>query len=130
MIQRTGLIRFLDDHLTPRFPNASMGEMRRAVILGVAVGYGLSFVAVCLAACLMGPMVADHACCAGDEGIRAADQDCCSVTPGLAHAGSGAAIVLPTTFVASPSVATVLQPLVGSVTAVEVASSPPLVLRV
>jgi hypothetical protein len=107
-----------------------MGEMRRVVTLGVAVGYGLSFVAVCLAACLMGPMVADHACCAGQDGIRTADQDCCAVTAGLAHAGSSAAIVLPTSFVASPSVATVLQPLVGATTAVEVASSPPLVLRV
>lgn len=107
-----------------------MGGMRRAGILLVAVGYGVSFVAVCLAACLMGPMVTDHACCAGDDGIRAADQDCCSVTPGLAHSGPSVAIVLPATFVAAPSIPAVFEPLVGAVAYVEAAPSPPLVLRV
>jgi hypothetical protein len=107
-----------------------MVGMRRAGIFVVALGYGLSFVAVCLAACLMGPMVADHACCAGDDGIRASDGDCCSVTPGIAHAGVHVAISLPTAFVAAPLPGLVTRALVVGVTSVEFASSPPLILRV
>jgi len=107
-----------------------MDEMRRTGILVVAVLYGLSFVAVCLAACLMGPMVADHACCAGEDGIRAADGDCCSVTPGVAHAGVHVATSLTTAFVAAPLPALVTRALVVGVTSVEFAPSPPLILRV
>ena len=107
-----------------------MDVMRRAVVLLVAVGYGLSFVAVCLAACLMGPMVADHACCAGEDGIRAADQDCCSVTPGVAHAGTHVAANLPVAFDATLSPFLVVQTVAAGVTTVEFSSSPPLVLRV
>jgi hypothetical protein len=107
-----------------------MTEMRRAAILLVALGYGLSFVAVCLAACLMGPTVADHACCAGDDGIRASDGDCCSVTPGVAHSGVHVTTSLPTAFVGAPLPTLVTRALVVRVTSAEIASSPPLVLRV
>jgi hypothetical protein len=107
-----------------------MITMRRAGILIVAVGYGLSFVAVCLAACLMGPMVADHACCAGEDGIRTADRDCCSVTPGVAHAGANVTPVLPVTLVApAPASAAIHAPAAAELR-IEFASSPPLVLRV
>jgi hypothetical protein len=107
-----------------------MCGMRRAGILLLAIGYGLSFVAVCLAACLMGPMVADHSCCAGDDGIRARDRDCCSVTPGVTHAGDNVATVLPTVFLASVPPTAVTHPLAGDPIPVEFAPSPPLVLRV
>jgi hypothetical protein len=115
--------------LTDGSLGASMEAMHRIGVLAVALGYGLSFVALCLAACLMSPAIADHSCCAGDEGIRASDGDCCSVTPGVSHGGAmltgavsrgavepvfAAAIHLPATF---------LQP-------VAVSASPPLILRV
>src|SRR6266481_6075489 len=83
-------------HLTSLLSNVSMDAMRRAGILLIAMGYGLSFVAVCLAACLMGAAVADHGCCAGEDGIRAADGDCCSVMPGVSHGGTQVAATLPT----------------------------------
>ena len=106
-----------------------MDEMRRTGILLVALGYGLAFVAVCLAACLMGPTVADHGCCPGDEGIRAADRDCCSVTPGVSHGGAQAAATLPTQAVDSPFKVAVPLP-VAPVVPVTVSTSPPLILRV
>jgi len=106
-----------------------MEEMRRIVILAVAMGHGLSFVAVCLAACLMGPMVADHACCAGDDGIRTSDQDCCSVTPGISHGGSAAAPAAPAIVDSTLFAADVLE-LVSVIRPVAASPSPPLVLRV
>jgi hypothetical protein len=106
-----------------------MEEMRRIVISAVAVGYGLSFVAVCLAACLMGPMVADHACCAGDDGIRASDQDCCSVTPGISHGGSAVAPAAPAIVHSTSFAAGVLDP-VSFARPAAASPSPPLVLRV
>jgi hypothetical protein len=106
-----------------------MDEMRRAGILVLALGYGVSFVAVCLAACLMGPAVADHGCCPGDEGIRAADRDCCSVTPSVSHGGAQVAATLPTLVVDSPF-KIALPPPVAPAVPVAVSSSPPLILRV
>jgi len=105
-----------------------MDGMRRTGILLVAVSYGLAFVAVCLAACLMGPAVADHGCCPGDEGIRAADRDCCSVTPGVSHGGAQIAATLPTLVVDSPFIVTV--PPMTPARLVAVSTSPPLILRV
>ena len=103
--------------------------MRRTGILLVALGYGLAFVAVCLAACLMGPTVADHGCFPGDEGIRAADRDCCSVTPGVSHGGEQVATTLPTLAGVTPfNVAS--PPAVGAAVPVSISTSPPLVLRV
>lgn len=107
-----------------------MGGMRRAGILLVALGYGFSFVAACLAACLMGPMLADHSCCAGEDGIRAVDSDCCSVTPGVAHGARDAAIASPPLIGFTPHQGAFVQPVAVQPTAAEVAASPPLVLRV
>jgi hypothetical protein len=104
--------------------------MRRIAILGLAASYGLSFVAVCLAACLMGSP-AGHACCAteSEQTVRAADSDCCSVTAGISCA---------TVFVAdaAPAVETVASSLDGPTTSspvapfATVAPSPPLILRI
>lgn len=106
-----------------------MNEMRRTGILLVAMGYGLSFVAVCLGACLMGPTMADHGCCPSEDGIRAVDSDCCSVTPGVSHGGAQVAdaVAVPADF--APIVMTRSAP-VAYPTPVAVSSSPPLVLRV
>ena len=107
-----------------------MSTMKRAGILIVAVGYGLSFVAVCLAACLMGPMVADHACCAGEDGIRGADRDCCSVTPGVTHAGANVTPALPAALAAPAPASAAPHIQAAAAFRIELASSPPLVLRV
>ena len=104
-------------------------EMRRIGTLVVALGYGLSFVAVCLAACLMGPAVADHGCCPSDDGIRAADRDCCSVTPGVSHGGAHVADALPMLATVSAVPVSIVPP-IAPTTPVTIATSPPLILRV
>lgn len=106
-----------------------MDRMRRVVILAAALGYGLSFVAVCLAACLMGPTVSDHGCCPTDDGIRAADRDCCSVTPGVSHQAAQVSDAVPTV-AAERSFAPTLRLPVTVVAPVATSASPPLVLRV
>src|SRR5436190_23661863 len=106
-----------------------MERMRRIGILALALGYGLSFVAVCLAACLMGPAMADHGCCVGDDGIRAADGDCCSVTLGVTH-GSAIATASAVTSVQAPLFMAHVKTSVVVVQPVTAAPSPPLVLRV
>jgi hypothetical protein len=106
-----------------------MDEMRRAGILLVALGYGFAFVAVCLSTCLMGPAVADHTCCPGDEGIRAVGHDCCSVTPGVSHGGAPVAATLPTSVVDASFRVAVLPP-AAPAAPVTVSTSPPLILRV
>ena len=102
--------------------------MRRFVGISVAVAYGLSFVAVCLATCLM-PVAADHACCATGDSIRAADQDCCSITPGVSHGTDSAApqakTVPPSTVETMASI-----PLLHESADVRASASPPLVLRI
>jgi hypothetical protein len=116
-------------YLTSLLSDGSMDEMRRAGVVLLAIGYGLSFVAVCLAACLMGPALADHACCPGEDGIRAADRDCCSVTPGVSHGGAQAVATLPPLAVDSP-VNVAVPPPVAPAALVTVSTSPPLILRV
>ena len=106
-----------------------MGEMRRTGILLVALGYGLSFVAVCLGACLMGPAVAEHGCCPAEDGIRAADRDCCSVTPAVSHGEARVADTVAVRADFAPIVVTVSAP-IAHPNPVAVSSSPPLVLRV
>jgi hypothetical protein len=106
-----------------------MDEMRRIGILVLALGYGLSFVAVCLAACLMGPAIADHACCPGEDGIRAADRDCWSVTPGVSHGGAQVAATLPTLAGETPINRAVESQAVPAAP-VTVSTSPPRILRV
>jgi hypothetical protein len=104
-----------------------MESMRRAALV-MAIVYGLSLVAVCLAACFM-PAVGEHGCCAPEEGIGTAQRDCCAVTPGVAHAAPalgptavGSSAVAPVAVLASvpsrPASCPALSP------------SPPLVLRV
>jgi hypothetical protein len=106
-----------------------MNVMRRIGTLLVALGYGFSFVAVCLSACLMGPAAADHGCCPGEDGIRAAGRDCCSVTPGESHGGTH---VADTSAVHADfaSVVVTVSASVVTPTPVAVSSSPPLILRV
>jgi hypothetical protein len=116
-------------HLTSLVSDGSMDRVRRTGVLLLAIGYGLSFVAVCLAACLMGPAVADHGCCPGEDGIRAADRDCCSVTPGVSHGGAQVAATLPTLAVDSPFKVGAPPPVAPAVP-VTVSTSPPLILRV
>lgn len=103
--------------------------MRRFGALVLALGYGLSFVAVCLAACLTGPAMADHACCPSDDGIRAADRDCCSVTPGVSHGGAQVAATLPT-FAGETPLNVAVPPQAVPTAPVTVSSSPPRILRV
>jgi hypothetical protein len=116
-------------HLTSLLWDGPMDEMRRIGILLVALGYGLSFVAVCLGACLMGPAVADHGCCPGEDGIRAADNDCCSVTPGVPHGGAQVANTVAVRADFAPLLVTLSAP-VAHPTPVATSTSPPLVLRV
>jgi len=116
-------------HLTSLSSDGSMDRVRRTGVLLLAIGYGLSFVAVCLAACLMGPAAADHGCCPGEDGIRAADRDCCSVTPGVSHGGAQVAATLPTLAVDSPFKVTAPLPVAFAVP-ITVSTSPPLILRV
>jgi hypothetical protein len=107
-----------------------MLAMRRTSILLLAAGYGLSFVAVCLGACLAAPPAAAHACCDGEDGFRAAARDCCVVTQGVSPAATH---VVPATSVAfaSPNyVAVFLPPVVANAGSATLAASPPLVLRI
>jgi hypothetical protein len=106
-----------------------MDPMRRTGILVVAVGYGLALVAMCLSACLMGPAVADHACCPGEDGIRAAERDCCSVTPGVSHGGAQLTATLSVLAADAPFTFTVPPPIVPALP-ITVSASPPLILRV
>jgi hypothetical protein len=106
-----------------------MDEMRRIGIFVVALGSGLSFVAVCLAACLMGPAVADHGCCSGEDGMKAAESDCCLVTPGVSHGGAQVAATLPAITAVAPSTIAVPR-LVAPAKPVAASTSPPFVIRV
>jgi hypothetical protein len=108
-----------------------MNVMRRVGILLVVVGYGLSFVAVCLAACLAGPMASDHACCGGDAGIRPADRDCCSVTSAVAHAETQAPAAVPMVALPASFQLPVVPPSHLAATAARpFSASPPPILRI
>jgi hypothetical protein len=103
--------------------------MRRVGIAVVAAGYALSFLAVCLGACLAPDTSSSHACCPQGEGMRAATQDCCSVVPAVSHASA------PVVGVAGrgpvpPVPARVEMPSGPLALPVAVAASPPLVLRI
>ena len=103
-------------------------DVRRAGILALSAWCGLSFVAVCLAACL-GPSASAHACCEKQGGfsIAVAARDCCDVVPGQIQAPA----VTTTAPVAILSPAAP-EPLTVSVrtTSPLVSASPPIVLRV
>ena len=107
-----------------------MVEMRRTSILLLAAGYGLSFVIVCLGACLAAPAAAEHACCDGDEGFRAAAQDCCVVTQGVSPNPTHVASAISVVFSLPDDVAVFLPPVVTYTGPATLAASPPLVLRV
>jgi hypothetical protein len=104
--------------------------VRRTSILLLAAGYGLSFVAVCLAACLAGPAAAEHACCDGEDGFRAAARDCCVVTPGVSPAATHVPPATPVVFSLPIYVAVLLPPVITNAGPATLAASPPLVLRV
>jgi hypothetical protein len=106
--------------------------MRRTAVLLAALGYGLSFLAVCLGACMGAAPATDHGCCTSDEeAFRAAGRDCCAVMPGL-----GEHSTVPAHHGAPPAAATT-QPAPGGHTAAlhfiastVPAPSPPLILRI
>ena len=108
-----------------------MGGMRRLASLCLAAGYSVSFLAVCLAACLTGPMTQDHACCSGEQGIRAVETDCCFVVAGVSHGGSD---MTPASPASAVSAETLPRPEVAALQAcswpVRAASSPPRILRI
>jgi hypothetical protein len=107
-----------------------MLAMRRTSILLLAAGYGLSFVIVCLAACLAAPAAVEHACCDQEEGFRAAVRDCCVVTQGVSPTSTHVAPAISVVFFLPDYVATFLPPVVSYAGPATVAASPPLVLRV
>jgi hypothetical protein len=110
-----------------------MVVVRRTSILGLAAGYGLSLVIVCLGACLAAPAAAEHACCDGQDGFRAGARDCCVVTQGVMPAGTHVAPAVPIVFSVPTCAAAFLPPVVtnaGPATPATLAASPPLVLRV
>jgi hypothetical protein len=107
-----------------------MDPMRRVCAFGLALGYCLSWILVCLSACMAQSAAAEHACCAQEAGINAAKRDCCSTAPTVTpqvHLVAGvpraAATGVAPEFI---EVRTFPAP----VTPVRAAASPPLVLRV
>jgi hypothetical protein len=107
-----------------------MIAVRRTSILLVAAGYGLSFLVVCLGACLAAPPAAEHACCDGEDGFRAAARDCCVVTQGVSTAGTHVAPATSVVFSLPNYVAVFLPPVVANAGPATPAASPPLVLRI
>jgi hypothetical protein len=107
-----------------------MVSMRGTSMLLLAAGYGLSFVVVCLGACLVAPPVAEHACCDQEDGFRAAARDCCVVTQGVSPAPTHVAPAISVVFFSPDYVAAFLPPAVSYAGPATLAASPPLVLRV
>ena len=107
-----------------------MVAVRRTSILLLAAGYGLSFVAVCLAACLAGSPAAEHACCDGEDGFRASAHDCCVLTQGVSPAPAHVAPATSVVFPLPAYVAGLLPPVVTNAGPATLAASPPLVLRI
>jgi hypothetical protein len=107
-----------------------MLTMRRTSILLLAASFGLSFLAVCLGACLAAPAAAEHACCDGQDGFRAAARDCCVVTQGVSPAATHVAPATSVVFSLPIYVDALLPPVVSYAGPATLAASPPLVLRV
>jgi hypothetical protein len=107
-----------------------MVTMRRTSILLLVAGYGLSFVAVCLGACLAGPPGGEHACCDGEDGFRTAARDCCVVTEGVSPAATHVAPAASVVFSLPNYLAAFLPPVVANAGSATPAASPPLVLRI
>jgi len=104
--------------------------MRRTSILLLAAGYGLSFLAVCLGACLAAPPAAEHACCDAEAGFRGVARDCCAVTQGVSPATTHEAPATSVVFSLPNYVAVFLPPVVANAGPATLAASPPLVLRI
>jgi len=107
-----------------------METMRRTSILLLAAGYGLSFLVVCLAACLAAPPAAEHACCDGEEGFRAAVRDCCVVTQGVSPAPTHVAPATSVVCSFPNYISLFMPPVVANAVPVTPVASPPLILRV
>lgn len=107
-----------------------MNSMRRASAFGLALGYSLSWVLVCLSACMALSASAEHACCARQEGISAAKRDCCSTAPTVTPQVSLVADVPQATAAAVAPDLMAPRTFLAPVTAVRAAASPPPVLRV
>ena len=107
-----------------------MEGMRRASAGFLALGYSLSWILVCLSACMAEPASTAHPCCAQEAGISAVQRDCCSTLPTVTPQTPLVADVPPA--IASGAFAQPVVPrtLPAPVTAVRAAASPPLVLRV
>src|SRR5262245_53848880 len=103
------------------------GPMRRTALL-TAMVYGFSFVAVCLAACFM-PAVAEHGCCAPEEGISAAPRDCCAVTPAVIHGAAAVGTIGVASYPVAPLAVDTPLP-APRASQPSLSPSPPLVLRV
>jgi hypothetical protein len=116
--------------LTPLRPRVPMVAMRRTSILLLAAGYGLSFVVVCLGACLAAPAAAEHACCDQEDGFRTAARDCCVVTQGVSPAATHVAPAISVVLFLPDYVAAFLPPVVPYAGPATLAASPPLVLRI
>src|SRR5262245_25695817 len=100
---------------------------RTACVLAIA-GCALSFIVVCLGACLAAT-TAEHACCESEAGWQALPSDCCSVVPAVAkHSVFVAA--LPTPAEMAPAPMTLAAEPRTAIRPVPVAASPPLVLRI
>jgi len=104
--------------------------MRRATAFGIALGYALSWIVVCLSTCLMESPAAPHGCCPEETGIRAVPRDCCAVAP--------TARPNPVPVVGVPPIASAARMPLAAVSPVadafplpvRAAASPPLVLRI
>jgi hypothetical protein len=107
-----------------------MVTVRRTSVLLVAAGYGLSFLAVCLGACLAAPAAAEHACCGGEEGFRTSAQDCCVLTQGVSPAPTQLAPAISVLLSFPNYIALFMPPVVVNAVPVTLAASPPLILRV
>ncbi len=107
-----------------------MVTMRRASIWLFAAGYALSFVAVCLGACLGAPAAAEHSCCDGEAGLHAAARDCCVVTQGVSPTVTQVAPAIPVLFALADYVAVLLPSVIPNAGPATLAASPPLVLRI
>ena len=104
--------------------------MCRIAILLVAIGYGLSFLVVCLGTCFAAAPAAEHACCNEEDGFRAAAFDCCSVTPGATPDRSGIDGMVRVATSLTPPLVTFGPRLAPRPDRPTLAASPPLVLRI
>jgi hypothetical protein len=116
--------------LTARIRGGLMYPMRRASAFGLALGYSLSWILVCLSACMAASASAQHPCCAQEAGISAVQRDCCATSPTVTTQTPLVAHVPPSIATAAFSQPVVLRTLPAPVTPVRAAASPPLVLRV